>query len=373
MLKRTALFDEHLALNGRMVEFGGWEMPVQYKGLMAEHLACRQAAGLFDVSHMGEVHVEGPRAEAFLNYLVTNDVSSLQIGQAQYTVMCNSQGGAVDDLLIYKRSENKYLVVINASNIEKDFDHMVKVRKTFLGTDDDSTLSVTNESNRYSQIAIQGRSAQKILQRLTDTPLQEIKTYWFAEGKLDLDGGIPALLARTGYTGEDGFEVYCAWEKGPLVWKALLAAGEPEGIVPCGLGARDTLRLEVAYPLYGHELGDEINPLEARLGWIVKLNKGDFLGRDSIAMLKEKGLSKKLVGLELLGRGIPRQDYTLLKDGRVIGKITSGTHSPTLKKAVGLGFVENEFSEPGTELEVQIRDHCVKAIVVKTPFYKRDY
>jgi aminomethyltransferase len=292
MLKRTALYEEHQKLGGRLIDFGGWELPVQYTGVIDEHLTCRSAAGLFDVSHMGEVHVEGPDAENYLNFLVTNNVAKLAIGQALYTAMCHERRGIVDDLVIYRRASDRFLVVVNASNTDKDFNHMLAVYEKFKSKWKD--LRITNESEHYSQIAIQGRNAASILSTLTKTPLEDIKTYWFKEGKVL--GDIPAVLARTGYTGEDGFEVYVPWEKGPEVWRALIQEGTPLGLKACGLGARDTLRLEMKYPLYGNELTDETNPLEAGLGWVVKLDKGDFLGRESIVAAKEKGLQRRLIG-----------------------------------------------------------------------------
>lgn len=369
MLKRTALFEEHRRLNGRLIDFGGWELPVQYTGVMDEHLACRSAAGLFDVSHMGEVHVEGPDGEAFLNYLVTNNVSRLAVGQAQYTVMCNRDGGIVDDLVIYRRARDRFLVVVNASNTDKDFSHMKAVREGFAQQD----FSLTDESARYTQIAIQGREAQNILQKLTTTPLSGIKTYWFAEGTL-LEQ-IPAILARTGYTGEDGFELYVPWEAGPEVWSALLEAGAPLGLKPCGLGARDTLRLEMKYPLYGHELTDETNPLEAGVGWVVKLDKPDFVGKGPVVQKKESGSKRQLVGLKLLDRGIPRQGYEVFtaEGDRRIGVLTSGTQSPSLKQAIGIAYVDVGHAAVGTRITVDIRGAKVAAEIVPTPFYKVPY
>lgn len=371
MLKRTALFEEHVRLGGRLIDFGGWELPVQYTGVMDEHTTCRTAAGLFDVSHMGEVHVEGKDAEAFLNYLVSNNVAKLADGQALYTVMCHESGGLVDDLVIYRRGRDRFLVVVNASNTDKDYSHIQKIAGKFHGKTGD--LKISNESAKYTQIAIQGPKAAEILQKLTSTPLASIKTYWFAEGTVLK--GIPAILARTGYTGEDGFEVYVPWGKGPEVWRALLENGAAFGIKPCGLGARDTLRLEMKYPLYGHELTDETNPLEAGLGWVVKMDKGDFVGRASIASAKEKGLTRKLVGLKLLDRGIPRQGYGVYTaDGaQKIGELTSGTQSPSTKQAIGIAYVALPHSEIGSKITVDIRGAKIPAEVVPTPFYKRPY
>ncbi len=367
MAKRTALYEEHVRLGGRMIDFGGWDLPVQYSGLMEEHLACRNAAGLFDVSHMGEVHVEGPDAESFLNDLLTNDVSKVAVGQAQYSVMCQDDGGCVDDLIIYRRAQDKFLVVVNASNDDKDFAWMREVlsRKGYRCT-------LTHESAHYSQIAIQGPKAAEILQRLTKTDLSAIKTYWFAEGTVCV--GVPALLARTGYTGEDGFEIYVSWDKAPEIWRALLEAGKASGIAPCGLGARDTLRLEMKYPLYGHEITDKIHPLDAGLGWVVKLDKAnDFVGKAALVQAKENGISRTLVGIRMLDRGIPRQGYAI-HDGEGaerVGEVTSGTQSPSLKQAIAVAFVPKGLSAIGTRITVDIRGTKVPAEIVATPFYKR--
>jgi aminomethyltransferase len=367
MAKRTSLFEEHVRLGGRMIDFGGWDLPVQYSGLMEEHLACRTAAGLFDVSHMGEVHVEGPDAEAFLNDLLTNNVSKVAIGQAQYSVMCQDDGGCVDDLIIYRRAQDKFLVVVNASNDDKDFGWMREVlsRKGY-------RCKITHESANYSQIAIQGPRAAEILQKLTKTDLSSIKTYWFAEGVVC--GGTPAILARTGYTGEDGFEVYVSWDQAPGIWRALLEAGQPLGLLPCGLGARDTLRLEMKYPLYGHEITDKIHPLDAGLGWVVKLDKqNEFIGKSALISAKEKGISRTLVGIRMLERGIPRQGYAIhdAHGAERVGEVTSGTQSPSLKQAIAVAFVPKTLSTIGTRLTVDIRGTKVPAEVVATPFYKR--
>lgn len=371
MLKRTALFEEHRRLGGRLIDFGGWELPVQYAGVMEEHLACRTAAGLFDVSHMGEVVVEGEDSTTFLDYLVTNNVSRIAVGQAQYTVMCNDAGGIVDDLVIYRRSQHRFLVVVNASNTDKDFNHIQEIRKRYHGVTGD--LRVSNESASYTQIAVQGPRARAIVQKLTDADLAPIRTYWFTEGRLL--GRIPAIVARTGYTGEDGFELYVPWDQGPDVWRALLDAGSPMGMKPCGLGARDTLRLEMKYPLYGNELSDTTLPLEAGLGWVVKLDKGDFVGRGPIAEMKEKGPGRKLVGLKLLDRGIPRHGYGVFTgDGLTrIGEVTSGTQSPMLKQAIGVAYVAIGQAAEGSRIAVDIRGVKIPAEVVPTPFYKRPY
>lgn len=371
MLKRTSLFEEHQRLGGRLIDFGGWELPVQYSGVIEEHQTCRSAAGLFDVSHMGEVHVEGIDAENYLNFLVTNNVSKLAVGQAQYTVMCHENGGIVDDLVIYRRAQDRFLVVVNAANTDKDFKHMMFVKDHRLPHLKD--LQVTNQSSQYSQIAIQGPQAASILSKITPVPLETVKTYWFVE--TTLLNQIPVILGRTGYTGEDGFEIYSAWESGPEIWKALLEAGAASGIKPCGLGARDTLRLEMKYPLYGNELTDDTHPLEAGLGWVVKFEKGDFLGRAAILKAKEEGLKRQLVGIRVLGKNIPRHGYSLFtKDGvQRIGELTSGTQAPSLNLPIGIAYVDLAYSKTGTSLTVDIRGNKIPAEVVATPFYKRPY
>ncbi len=366
------MFEEHQRLGGRLVDFGGWELPVQYTGVMDEHRACRESAGLFDVSHMGEVLVEGPGAEAYLNFLVSNNVTKLAVQQAQYTVMCNPEGGIVDDLVIYRRSSERFLVVVNAANTDKDFAWMEKVAGEFrLKSQVD--FSLRNASAEYTQIAIQGPKAAQILQTLTQTPLAPIKTYWFSEGYVL--GSIPAVLARTGYTGEDGFEVYVPWEKGPEVWRALFEAGQAHGLKACGLGARDTLRLEMKYPLYGNELSDTTLPLEANLGWVVKLDKSDFVGKAALVRAKSEGLKRSLVGLKLLDRGIPRHGYPVwdASGAHRIGELTSGTQSPSTQLAIGIAYVETASAAVGTRVLVEIRGNKIAAEIIPTPFYKRPY
>lgn len=370
-LKRTALYDEHLRSGARLVDFGGWEMPVQYSGLIDEHIACRTQCGLFDVSHMGELLVEGPRSEAFLDFAVTNSVSSLAITQAQYNVLCYPKGTAVDDLVIYKRSEETFLAVVNASNALKDYDYLNSLLESNRARF--PSVKLTDVSRSFSQIAIQGRSSHKVIGNICDVNLQTMKPYWFSEGKVL--GKIPAIISRTGYTGEDGFEIYLPWEEGPKLWRALIETGYPEGLRPCGLGARDTLRLEMKYALYGHELNDDTTPLEAGLGWVVKFSKQDFIGKKALILEREQGSKRKLIGLEVTGHGIARGGYPIyLNDGsRPIGSVTSGTYSPSLKKAIAIAFVSPEFSDIGKELEVDIRGQRIAARVVKTPFYARPY
>jgi len=366
-MKQTALIEEHRKLGGRLIDFGGWELPVQYTGVMDEHLACREAAGLFDVSHMGEVVVEGKDAEKFLYHLVSNDVSKIEIGMAQYSALCRPDGGIVDDLIVYRRAADRFLVCVNASNTEKDFAWMQKIH-----AEGKFTCRLEDESVKWSQIAIQGRNAEKILQKLTPARLSEVKTFRFVE---NIVLGIPAIIARTGYTGEDGFEIYLPWAEAPKVWKSLLAEGAPFGIKPCGLGARDTLRLEVKYPLYGNELTDETNPLEAGIGFATKLNKTDFVGKAAIVKAKDAGFRRKLVGIELKGAGIPRHGYKIFNlDGdREIGIVTSGTQSPSLKKPIAIAYLDKDHCEIGWRVLVEIRANRIPAEVVPTPFYKRPY
>lgn len=362
-MKRTALFDEHVKLKGKIVDFAGWEMPVQYaEGLAAEHEACRAKTGLFDVSHMGEVIVRGKGALEFLNGLLTNDITKIATGQAQYNVMCYEDGGCVDDLIVHKMGEEDYFICVNASNTDKDFDWMKGHAP--------QTLDVRNVSEEWSQIAIQGRHAEAILQKLTKTDLKKIKTYWFSLGEV-CDSR--AIIARTGYTGEDGFEVYCPWNDGPKIWNAMLEEGQRFGIKPCGLGARDTLRTEMKYPLYGHEIDRSRNPLEAGLGWVTKLDKPDFIGKKALIALKEAGLKRSLVGLKTTGKGIPRQGYVIESQGKPIGVVTSGTLSPSLKYGIAIASVDRAFTKIGTTLDVVIRDSRVAHEIIETPFYKRPY
>jgi aminomethyltransferase len=371
MLRKTSLHAEHLRLSGKMVDFGGWDLPIQYSGVIDEHLACRTNAGIFDVSHMGEIDVHGERAEEYLNFLVTNDVSKLTPGQAQYTVMCHEDGGIVDDLVIYRRASDHFLLVVNASNKDKDFQHLLNVKSRF--NQDSAQLIVSDVSSSYTQIAVQGPKALQIVSELSSEPLNELRNYCFTEGRLA--GTIPSLIARTGYTGEDGFELYVPWEAGPELWQSLLEVGTPLGMKPCGLGARDTLRLEMKYPLYGNELSDTTHPLEAGLAWVVKLGKNDFMGRPALLRTKELGISRQLVGIKMLDKGIPRHGYSLYSaDGeQKIGELTSGTQSPSLRVPVGIGFVDVRFAKPGTLVTVEIRGARIPAEIVPTPFYRRTH
>lgn len=361
-LKRTPLFESYVPYNGKTIDFGGWELPVQFSGIKAEHEAVRTAAGLFDVSHMGEVVVSGEGALAFLQKLVTNDVSKLVVGQAQYTAMCYEDGGTIDDLLIYKRSDNDFLLVVNASNIEKDVSWM----KQQAGDD----VEIDNQSESWSLLALQGPKAETILQRLTDEPLKEIRFFRFKD---DVEvAGEKTLLSRTGYTGEKGFEIYCTPEAAVKLWDAILTEGKEDGLLPSGLGARDTLRFEAGLPLYGQELSKDISPLEAGLGFVVKLNKEEnFLGKSALADQKQDGIPRKLVGIEMIDKGIPRTGYPVFHNGELVGEVTTGTQSPTLKKNIGFALVNRDISELGTELEVEVRSKRLKARIIATPFYKR--
>jgi aminomethyltransferase len=362
-LKRTPLYDEHRALGARLVEFSGWEMPVQYSGILEEHRAVRERAGLFDVSHMGEFRVEGPGALDYLQGLVPNNVSRLGDGQALYTQICNEQGGTLDDLLIYRLGDERYMAVVNAGTMEGDWNWFTKQAA---GRSD---VTLTNVSDQTGLIALQGPRALEILQPLTETDLSAITYYHFVEGSV---AGISCLISRTGYTGEDGFELYCASGDVVALWRKLLEAGAAYGLLPAGLGARDTLRLEAGFCLYGHELDEQTSPLEAGLGWSVKLEKGhDFIGREALVAQKRDGLPRKLVGVELRDRGVPRAGYAILREGAPIGELTSGTIGPTVGKAIGMGYVAPADAAPGTEVAVEIRGKAVPAVIVALPFYKR--
>ncbi|HET9599726.1 MAG TPA: glycine cleavage system aminomethyltransferase GcvT [Anaeromyxobacteraceae bacterium] len=359
MAQRTALYDVHVRAGARMVEFAGWDMPVQYQGILAEHAAVRERAGLFDVSHMGEVVFRGPKALEALQRLFTNDLSRCADGQAQYGVLCREDGGIVDDVVVYRRAADDLLVCVNASNRQKDFDWL---HGHAFGAD------AANESDAWGQLALQGPRATDVLQKLTSLRLSSVGTYRFAPSEV---AGIACLVARTGYTGEDGFELFCEAGRSPALWSALLEAGAAEGVVPCGLGARDSLRLEMAYRLYGNDMDDGTTPLEAGLGWVVKLDKGDFVGRGALVKQKEAGLSRKLVGFTLTEPGIPRHGHAVLQDGKPVGTVTSGTRSPSLGTSIGLAYVPPGLAAEGSTFAVDIRGRAVAAKVVKTPFYAR--
>ena len=365
-LKQTPLNAVHRGMGGRMVDFGGWDMPVQYPaGTVEEHLRTRTVAGLFDVSHMGEIDVRGPGAISFVNKLCSNDASKLADGQAQYSALTTPQGTVVDDLLVYRFSEDHLLLVVNASTTEKDWDWITSHKEN-------DEVELHNVSSEFCQIAVQGPEAISILQKLTDLPLNEIKYYHFREGSVD---GVPSIVSRTGYTGEDGFEVYADPSKAEQLWNRLLEVGNygrEDGILPCGLAARNTLRLEAAMSLYGNEINESTTLLEANLGWICKLNKGDFIGRAALLAQKEQGFKRKLIGFEVVDRGIARDEQEIKVDGAVVGQVTSGSPAPFLKKNIGLGYIPTELSTVGQTIQINVRGRDVSAKIVPLPFYKRE-
>ena len=343
-----------------MVDFGGWEMPVQYSGLVDEHNTVRKAVGVFDVSHMGEIEIRGPEAMKLVDYATTNAVAKLKDGQAHYSGLLYEHGGFVDDILVHKVADDSFFLCVNASNQEKDFEHIRGLNKF--------DCEVEFAGPKYAQIAIQGPKALGVAQKLTATELSGIRYYWFRDGEF---AGVPARIARTGYTGEDGFEIYTAPEHAVGVWKAIMDAGREEGIKPAWLGARNTLRLESKMALYGHEIGASITPFEADLAWIVKLDKGEFVGRKALLAQREKGLTRKLVGFEMRGRGIGRDGYEVLVDGNAAGWVASGSPGPTVCRNIGLCFLPLDRTKPGEKIEIVIRNQAVEAETVPTPFYKR--
>ncbi len=348
-----------------MVDFGGWDMPVQYPaGTIAEHLRTRTHAGLFDVSHMGEINVSGSGAVDFINRLTSNDAAKLIDGQAQYSALTTPAGTVIDDLLVYRFAPERFMLVVNAGTTEKDWDWIAAHRGN-------ESVELKNVSAAYCQLALQGPDALGILQGLTDTPLAEIKYYHFSEGRVD---GVEAIISRTGYTGEDGFEVYAAADKAGQIWNKMLEAGSygsDDGVIPCGLAARNTLRLEAGMALYGHEIDESTTLLEANLGWICKLSKADFIGRDALAKQKETGPTRRLVGFEMTDRGIARDGQEVLVDGARVGTVTSGSPAPFLKKNIGMAYVPTAFAVEGQPIQIDVRGKLTAAQIVKTPFYKR--
>jgi aminomethyltransferase len=361
-LKQTPLYPMHLKYNGKMIDFGGWELPVQYEGMgiIKEHHLVRESAGLFDVSHMGEVLIQGEQAEAFVEKLVCNDVKTMLDGQVLYSPMCYPDGGVVDDLLIYRYNANRYLLVINAANVDKDFAWMTQNLITGVTAD--------NVSDQYAQLALQGPKAQEILQQISDTDLDSIRFFWF-NPRVKI-AGVECMVSRTGYTGEDGFEIYIRPDKACFIWEEILSAGG-DLVSPVGLGARDSLRFEAKLPLYGQEIDKDITPLEAGLGFFVKLNGDDFIGRTALLKQKEAGVKRKLVEFSMVGKGIPRSHYEVHHHGQVIGHVTTGMHSPTFKKPIGMALVKAEYTSPGTEFDIIIRDKPIRAVVETGIFYRK--
>jgi len=364
-LKQTPLNRVHRELGGKMVDFGGWDMPVQYPaGTIEEHLRTRNHSGLFDVSHMGEIDVKGSDAIAFVNRITSNDVTKLIDGQAQYSALTTPDGTVIDDLLVYRFAADHLFLVVNAGTTEKDWEW---IRSHHAG----ESVELKNVSTEYCQIALQGPDALTILQQLTDMPLNDIKYYHFTTGTVD---GVESIISRTGYTGEDGFEVYAAAAKGEQLWNKMLEVGKvgtETGVLPCGLAARNTLRLEAGMSLYGHEIDETTTLLEANLGWICKLDKGEFIGREKLAQQKEAGLKRRLVGFEITERGIARDDQEVVIGDQRVGKVTSGSPAPYLKKNIGFAYVPAEFAAVGGEIKIDVRGRLVGAQIVKTPFYKR--
>ena len=360
---KTPLFETHKKLGAKIIEFGPWFMPLYYTSIVDEHNTVRNRVGLFDVSHMGEFSIKGKDTLAFIQGLITNDVSRLNNNQALYTPMCNDNGTIIDDLVVYKFSAEHFMLVVNASNIEKDFEWIEGVARKF-----DKDIILKNISDETSLLTLQGPKAEEVLQKITNLDLSRMKYYWFQEGRIE---EIQAIISRTGYTGEDGFEIYLKSEYASQIWNRLLEIGKKEGIKPIGLGARDTLRLECAMLLYGNDMDETKPPLEANIAWTIKFNKEDFIGKKALLKQEEEGIKQRLVGFELIERGVPRHNYPILKDGERIGTVTSGSFSPTLKKGIGLGYVKIDFAKERTEIQIRIRDKTVKARIVKTPFYRK--
>lgn len=360
--KKTPLYQVHIDSGAKMVEFGGWLMPVQYSGIVEEHNVVREKAGLFDVSHMGEFVVQGKDALSFLQKVVTNDVSKITAGQVQYSPMCYENGGTVDDLLIYKYADDHYMLVVNAGNIEKDWQWLNKHTEGL-------AVELKDLSEETGLLALQGPLSEKILVGLTDIDLTQLAYYRFLPKAVV--AGCEVILSRTGYTGEDGFELYCKAQDSEKIWQAILQVGKAEGILPAGLGSRDTLRFEASLPLYGHELSVSITPIEAGIGMFVKTDKGDFIGRERLAAEKAEGTKRKVVGFVMTDRGIARADYKVFADGKEIGHVTSGSPAPTLGKNLGLALVEKDYANVGQNIAIEIRGKLISAEVIKKPFYKR--
>lgn len=361
-MRQTRLHASHLKHNGKMIEFFGWDMPVEFSGIIPEHTAVRERAGLFDVSHMGEICIKGPGALDFVQYLTPNNAARLGPGKAQYSALTTPKGTFVDDLLVYYQNVDEYLLVVNAANTAKDFKWILSHAEAF-------DVSVTDVSEEYTQIAVQGPEAQGILSRLTDVKLEELFSFHFAAGRV---AGAEALVSRTGYTGEDGFEIYTRVPNPDVIWEALLEEGKSVDCLPIGLGARDTLRLESCLMLYGNDIDDTTTVLEAGLSWVIKFKKGDFLGRDALLKQKEEGVTRRIAGFEIVGRGIARSHYSVFVGGQKVSEVTSGTYSPSLKKSIGLAYFPIGSTSEGTDIQIEIRGKRTDAVVVPTPFYKRE-
>ena len=359
-LKRTPLYMAHLGLGARFVGFAGWQMPVQYSSLLEEHRRVRSSCGLFDVSHMGEIEVRGGGALAAVEIVSTNRASSLGQGQCQYTFICNEKGGVKDDALLYRLPEDRFLFCVNAGNTEKVYNWI---------KENTSAAEVLDVSEKYAQIALQGPLSEKVLKPLCSAELSSLRYYHFVNAGVC---GRPAIVSRTGYTGEDGFEIYISPDEAEFIWDAVMDAGKDAGILPCGLGARDTLRLEMGYPLYGHELDEDTTPIEAGLGKFVSFDK-EFIGKDVLARQVEKGVTRTLVGFEMEQDGIPRSDYRILKEGEAVGRVASGSFSPTLGRAIGMGYIKASLKNPGTTIEIDIRVKTKRARVAETPFYRKSH
>ncbi|HTM13877.1 MAG TPA: glycine cleavage system aminomethyltransferase GcvT [Bryobacteraceae bacterium] len=359
-LLKTPLNAVHSSMGAKMVDFGGWDMPVEYSGVLDEHRAVRERVGLFDVSHMGEIEVRGPQALDLVQHVTVNDASKLKLGQAQYSALLYATGGFVDDILVHKVADEHYFLCVNASNQDKDYEH--------IAANNHFEAAVENAGPRFAQLAVQGPFATGIVQKFTDINLTPVKRYHFVDGHFS---GVPARIARTGYTGEDGWEIYVAPEHAVRLWNEILAAGAEFGILACGLGARNTLRMESAMPLYGHEIDATITPWEAGLDWIVKLGKGDFLGREALLKQKQQGITRKLTGFEVKGRGIARDGYEILTGGAGTGWVTSGGPAPALNKNLGMGYLPLHLAEPGNAIEISVRGRGVEAVTIPMPFYKR--
>lgn len=361
-LKKTPLYEIHKSLGARLVPFAGWEMPVQYSGLMDEHKAVREKAGIFDVSHMGEVDIKGKDALKFVQKVTTNDASLLSQGQAQYSLICYPDGGIVDDTIVYKFGAEHYMLCVNASNAEKDFNWLKEQDQG------DLDVTLTDVSNKYALIALQGPNSRAILENLTNCDLSSLKSFHFDSIELK---GIKTILSKTGYTGEDGFEIFVEPGKASELWQAIMDEGGPYGLKPAGLGARDTLRLEMKYTLYGNDIDATTSPLEAGLGWVVKIDKGDFTGRDALVNQKNEGIKRKLVCVQVRGKGIPRQGYEIYAGGKAIGIVTSGTMSPTLGMGIAIAYIDSDYAATSTTVDIMVRGKAIEGIIVAPPFYKK--